>query len=212
MRVDALRLEAGRRGETPQDEERAGACETAALRVQEELGSVALVQIRAATCEIATERVGRLAPDRNDSLLRPLADAAHESFLEVDGRALEPDGLAYPQSSPVEKLDKCAIAQQPRRGSGRRLDQPFGLTGRERPRKRAAPAGQLELRRRVVGARSEQHLMAVERAERGDPARNRRRREPVGAKLRDVGGELGGRRASGRGPEPAREGREVAAI
>src|SRR4051794_16317370 len=166
MRVDAPRLEAGRRGEAPQDEERAGPCEPAALRVQEELGPVALVQKRAATSEIATERVGCLAPDRNDPLLRPLADRAYEPFLEVDGRALEPDRLADPQSSAVEQLDKCAIAQQARRGSGGGLDQPFGLTGRERPRKRAPAARQLELCRRVVGARPEQHLMAVERAER----------------------------------------------
>ena len=85
MWVDAPRLEAGGRGEAPQDEECACSCEPAALRVQEELGPVALVQIGATAGEVAPECLGRLAADRNDPLLRPLADTAHEPFLEVDG-------------------------------------------------------------------------------------------------------------------------------
>ena len=60
VRVHALRLEAGLRGQPAQDQERAGARERAALRVQEELGPVAAVEVRAAAREVAPQRLGRL--------------------------------------------------------------------------------------------------------------------------------------------------------
>ena len=48
VRVDALRLEAGLLGEAAQDQEGAGAGQRAALRVEEELGPVAAVEVGAA--------------------------------------------------------------------------------------------------------------------------------------------------------------------
>ena len=48
VRVDALGLEPGLRGEAPQDQERAGAGQAAALGVEEQLGPVAAVEVRAA--------------------------------------------------------------------------------------------------------------------------------------------------------------------
>ena len=184
----------------------------AALRVQEELGPVALVEVGAAAGVVAAERVDGLAADRDDALLRALADRADEPPLEVDRRAVETDGLAHAEAGAVEQLDERAVAQRARRRAGRGLDQPLDLAGRERLRQRAPAARQLELGGGVVGARAEQHLVPVEGAERRDAARDRRRREPVGAQLRDVGGELVGRRVVGRAAEPGLEVAEVAPV
>ena len=52
MGMDALGLEAGFRGEPAEDQERAGARESAALRVQEQLRPVAAVEMRPASREV----------------------------------------------------------------------------------------------------------------------------------------------------------------
>ena len=65
-------------GEPAQDQERARARQRAALRVQEELGPVAPVEVRPAAGEVAAQRLDRLPPDRDDPLLAALADHAHE--------------------------------------------------------------------------------------------------------------------------------------
>ena len=91
VRMDALRLEAGLLGEPAQDQERAGAGERPALRVEEELGPVAAVEVRPAAGEVAAQRLGRLPADRDDALLAALADRAHEAVVEVDAALLEPD-------------------------------------------------------------------------------------------------------------------------
>ena len=74
VRVDALRVEAGGRGEPAQDQERARPRERAALRVQEQLGPVAAVEVRPAAGEVAPQRLGGLAAERDDALLAALAD------------------------------------------------------------------------------------------------------------------------------------------
>src|SRR5437763_10087733 len=158
MRLDTLRPEARPTRQAPQDEECAGTREPSAFRIQKELRPVTLVQVRPAVCEVAAERVGGLAPDRNDPLLRSLADAADEPPLEVDGRPLEADGLARAQARAVEQLDERAIAQRARCRPGRGFDQPFRLTGRESPRERTPAAWQIELHSGVVRTRAEQHL------------------------------------------------------
>src|SRR5918992_1447800 len=93
VRVDALGVQPRLDGQAAEDEERAGAGQRSALRVQEELWAVAPVEVGAAAAEIAAERLGGLATDRDDAFLVTLADAAHESVLEVDGAALETDRL-----------------------------------------------------------------------------------------------------------------------
>src|SRR5207244_5341848 len=84
MRVHALRLEAGGRRELPQDQERAGPGEGPALGVQEQLGPVPAVEVRAAARQVTPECLGGLSTDRDDPLLAALARAADESPLEVD--------------------------------------------------------------------------------------------------------------------------------
>src|SRR4051794_28072285 len=91
VRGDTLGLEARDLRETPEDEEGAGACERAALRVEEELGAVAPVEVRPSAGEIAAKRIDGFPPDGDDALLRALSDRAHEPSLEIDAGALEPD-------------------------------------------------------------------------------------------------------------------------
>ena len=59
--MDPFRLEPGLGCELAEDQEGACAREPAALRVEEELGPVALVQIRATAREVAPECLGCLA-------------------------------------------------------------------------------------------------------------------------------------------------------
>ena len=93
VRMDARGVEARLGGEAPQDQERAGARQRAALRVQEELGPVARVEVRAAAGEVAPERLDGRASERDDALLVALAGDADEAVVEVDPRLVEPDRL-----------------------------------------------------------------------------------------------------------------------
>src|SRR5581483_10348439 len=94
VRVDPLRLEAGLAGQPAQDQERARACQRPALRVEEELRPVAAIEVRPAAGEVAPQRLGRGAADRDDAILAALAGAANEPLVEVDPRAFEPDRFA----------------------------------------------------------------------------------------------------------------------
>src|SRR5690242_10440848 len=134
MGVDARRLEPGRARQTAEDQEGAGPRQPAALRVEEQLRPVALVEVRAPARQVAADGVDRLTPDRHDALLRALADAADDSLLEVHGGALESDGLADAQAGAVEELDERPVAEGARRRTHRGLDQPLGLARGERPR------------------------------------------------------------------------------
>ena len=93
VRVHACRVEAGLLGAPLEDEERAGACERAALRVQEELGAMTPVEVRASAGEVAPKRVYGLSPDRHDPFLVAFADAADEPLVQRDRRLLERDSL-----------------------------------------------------------------------------------------------------------------------
>src|SRR3954447_2735847 len=94
VRVDAVRFEPGPLGDPAQDQERARAGQRPALGVQEQLRAMAPVEVGAAAGEVAAERLGGGATDRDDPLLVALADAADDSLVEVDPRPLEPDRLA----------------------------------------------------------------------------------------------------------------------
>ena len=81
------------------------------MGVQEQLGSVAPIEVRAAVSQVAAQRLGRVAPDRDDALLAALADASHDALLEVDAGVVEPDRLADAEAGAVEELDEGAVAQ-----------------------------------------------------------------------------------------------------
>src|SRR5204862_3372077 len=101
VRVDALRLEPRDLREPAQDEEDAGSCERAALRVQEELRPVAPVEVRPPARQVAPQRLGRLTPDRDDALLAALADDADEPRVEVRRVPVEADRLGDAQARAV---------------------------------------------------------------------------------------------------------------
>src|SRR5688572_28836587 len=123
MRVDPLRVQARLGREPADDQERARACERAALGVEEDLRAVAPVEVGAPAGEVAPQRLDRLLPERNDALLVALADAAHRAVLQVDTATLEPDRLTHAEPAAVQELDEGAVAQASRRRAVRRVDQ-----------------------------------------------------------------------------------------
>src|SRR5205085_7957503 len=209
MRVHALGVEAGLRGETTEDQERAGARERTTARIEEELRPVPHVEERTAAREVPAYRFDGGPADRDDTLLVSLAEGADDPVLEVDVRLREADGLADAQAGAVEKLDERAVAVCARRGACGGFDQPLRLRRRERAREPRLPARQVELRGRIVRTRAEQHLVAEERAERGNAARDRCGRESRRAQLGEVRLELLDRRARDRAAEPLAERVEV---
>src|SRR2546430_4166231 len=102
VRMDSFRFEAGLGRQVPQDQEGAGAREPAAFRIEEELGSVPCVQERASPSQVTPQCLRGLPADRDDSLLRALADAPNDACVEVDARFLETHGLADPQAGAVQ--------------------------------------------------------------------------------------------------------------
>jgi hypothetical protein len=162
VRVHTPRLESGALGEPAQDQEGAGPGEGAALRVEEELGTVAPVEERPPAGEVPAERIGCRPADWDDALLPALARHAHEALVEVDAAFLERDRLGDADARAVEKLDEGPVAQRARCDAGRGRDQPLGLSGRERARQLADAPRQRELGGGVVGARAEELEMPVE--------------------------------------------------
>lgn len=132
MGVDALRLETRLRGELAQDEEGARAGERPSTCVQEELRPVATIEVGASHREVATDGLGRRAPERNDALLAALADDPNDPLVEVDGALLETDRLGDAEARPVQELDERAVASSARRRPVRRRDQALDLGRRER--------------------------------------------------------------------------------
>ena len=150
VRVDALGLEPCLACQAPQDEERSGPGERPALGIQEELCAVTPVEVWAPPREVAAHRLGGLTPKRHDPLLVPLAHAADQTVVEIDGRAVETDRFAYAQAGPVEELHEGTVPEGAGTRPVGRVDQTLYLPGRERPREPGAPARKLDLSRRVV--------------------------------------------------------------
>jgi hypothetical protein len=94
MRVHSLRLEPGLLRELAEDQERARARQRTALCVEEELRSMAPVEVRPPAREVAPQRLDGFRADRDDALLLALPDAADEALVEVDAGAVEADRLA----------------------------------------------------------------------------------------------------------------------
>src|SRR5438105_1068927 len=164
VRMDALGLQAGAAGEPAEDQERAGAGERAALRVQEELRPVPAVEVGPAAREVPAQRLGGLAADGDDALLPALAHAADEPALEVDAPALERHRLRDAKAGAVQELGERAVAEVAWLRAGRGLEEPLRLRRGQRPRQAADPPRQLELGRRVVLPRSEERLVPEEGA------------------------------------------------
>ena len=132
VRMDATRLEACAFGELAKDQERTGTGERAAASVEEELRSVAPVEMRPAECEVPAHGLGGGAAERNESLLATLSEHAYHTLLDGDTVLLQPDGLRHTEARAVHELHERSIAQGPRHRPRRCVDQPLGLRGRER--------------------------------------------------------------------------------
>src|SRR5206468_10552073 len=129
MGMDALRLEACLLRSLAKDQERPGAGEWTSLRVEEQLGPVPPVEVRAPAGEVTPKCLDGLAADRHDPFLVALADAAHHAFVERDPALLEPDRLGHTQACAVQQLDQGAVAEVTRLRSGCGFDQALGLAG-----------------------------------------------------------------------------------
>ncbi len=137
--------------------------------------------------EVAGEVVRGLLPEWDDTLLAALATDVQCLALEVDVGEVEPHGLGGSQSSGVEDLEQRPIAERERRIAVCELQQRFDLGGLRRIREAARLAG----RERSVGNACRAEGEAKTRADRREPARDRRGRKspPSAAELRYVVGE-----------------------
>ncbi len=93
VRVNASRLETGSVGELPEDEEGTSTRERPPASVQEELGTVAPIEMWAAESQVATRGLGGGPSERYEAFLPALPDDAHDAFLDVDAALLQADGL-----------------------------------------------------------------------------------------------------------------------
>src|SRR5260370_4570720 len=132
--------------EPGQDEKGARGRERPAARVEEELGAVALVEIRPPARQVARQGLDGFASHRHDALLRALADAADDALLEIDARLVEAGGFADAQACAVEELDERLVAERARHRSSGGVDQPLRLARRKRARHGPPPPPQLDLR------------------------------------------------------------------
>src|SRR5690349_82885 len=112
VRVHALGLEARFLGEALEHQKGTGSRESAALRVQEELGPVAPVEVRATAREVPAESLGCGASERDDALLVSLSGGSNETPVEVHVGLAEPDRLADAQARPVEELGQGAVSKR----------------------------------------------------------------------------------------------------
>ena len=129
--MDAARLEPRPVGELAEDQERPRARQRATTGVEEEIGSVAPVEVGASHREVPPKRLCSRPADGHDALLAALPDDAHEPTLEIDPALREPYRLRHPKARAVEELDERLVAHRSRLRSVRRLDQPLGLGGGE---------------------------------------------------------------------------------
>ena len=210
--MNAFRLEAGRCGEPAQDQEGARPCQRPAAGVEEELRAVARVEKRTTARQVAAQRFDGGSADRHDALLAPFPERPNDARVEIHVAFREADRFTDAQAASVEQLDERAVAMCARRRSRSRLDQPFGLGRRQRARKLASAARQVELCCGVVQPLPQQHLVTEERSQGGHAARDRRARETGRAKLRQVGLEILGGRPGDGGAEPVRDRVEIAAV
>ena len=164
--------------------------EAGAAVVDEEVALVAQAdELRAAALEVAAGGRDGLAADRDEPLLGALAARAQHAGAQVDGADGEVDGLARAQPAGVHELEHRAVAQRGGVAAAGRREQPGDLVAAEDLRQLEVLARRAQLRRRVVGDDLLAAQVAVERAQAGGLALDRRGRDRRA--LRPAGGELG---------------------
>jgi hypothetical protein len=179
--VDTPRLECCLVGELSQDHECACARQWASACVQQELGPVPSIEVRAAEREVPPHRLSRRATERYQALLVPLAEHTDDPLLESDATLLESDRLGHAQAGAVQELDECPVAQRSWARAGSRIDEALGLGRRQRAGKRARPPWQLKRGSRVLGPGAEKDEVTEIRTNGGNTASQGGGCEPVGS-------------------------------
>ena len=128
--MHTLGLEAGALGQASKHEEGPGPRERAASGVEEELGSIATVEVGATEGEVSTYGLGSRTAERHEALLPALPENADDPLVESHARLVETDRLGDAETCPVQELHQCAVAEVARRGPDCGLDQPLRLTWR----------------------------------------------------------------------------------
>lgn len=164
--MDALGLKPRLVRQAPKDEEGAGPRERTTLGVEEQLGPVALVEMRSAPRHVEDERIHTLPAEGHDPFLVTLSEATNDAVLEVDAAPVKRDGLGYPKPGSVEQLHQRAITEIARFGPVRGFDQALDLLWRQDARELPTSPGGLYLARWIVGAFADQDQMLVERTRR----------------------------------------------
>ena len=168
----------------------------AAAGVQEQLGPVAAVEVGAAHRDVAAQRLDRRPAERDDPLLRALAERAHDPVVEVDRAPVQAGRLADAQArrrtsarrahGRASRAASCPLAASISRSAS---------DGRERARQRPGPARQLERGGRVVRARAPSSIWCRKNERTAATRRaDGRRSETGGAHLGEPALELLGRR------------------
>ena len=213
--MHAGRLEPGLLGAAGAGSEGAGARERAALRVEEQLGPVAAVEVRAARAR--GSGAGLSAAWRPIGTIRSLSPLP----MQRTSRSSSDDAALVERRRPPRRAGRRRTGARSARGRGgraaasrRRLDQALGLAGRERSRQLAPAPREVEARRRGCPARAPSSCWWRKKARiAAAPARDRRGRAAGGAQA--PRGSARGRRSS-RSPasaaEERRQLREVAAV
>ena len=80
------------------------------MSIEEELRTVAAVEVGPAAGEVPADGLGSLPADRDDPLLVALAHAAHEAIVERDPSLFEGDGFRNAEAGAVQQLDERAVA------------------------------------------------------------------------------------------------------
>src|SRR5512140_176667 len=188
-----------------------------ASRVEEEraLPSAAL-ELRPELALVHGHSRDRAAADRHQSLLAPLAEHAHEPFVEQ--RVLDPerDPLGHAQSGAIRELEQCAIAKGERLVEGRCREKALDVRHREHVGEGEPALGGLQPFSGILRHLPLPEQEPVVRAHCGDIAPNGRRREPHILEMVDVRAQHGGcdrrRRGGALHARVGRETREVAMV
>src|SRR4051812_42860493 len=131
---------------------------------------------RAALGKVCADGARRGRADGDDPLLGALAARPQDADLEVDVAGLEADGLGGTQPAGVHQLQQRAVAERGRHGASRLLEQLRHLVAAQDLREPPALLGRAQVRGRIGLEDALAPQVAVERAQAGDLALQRRRR------------------------------------
>src|SRR5919108_2211811 len=188
----------------------------AAAEVEEQLALLGDPdQLPAGGAQVDPQRCNRLTADRHEPLLRPLAAGADDAVIEIHVADLEPDRPRRTQPRGIHQPEQGAVPPRHRIVPPRLRQQPLHFAVAQHLRELLAPARGLEPGRGIVLDRLLAPQVAVEGAQAGGLAvdrRGRRGRAPVAVALREVRQEVGEIGGLGLGGVPPSLGQKAAEL